>query len=1187
MPEIKYTPEQLAAINDRGGALLVSAAAGSGKTKVLVERLMSRIEAGADADDFLVITYTKAAAAELRGKIIDEIQKRIAQDPTGRHMRRQAALCCRAQISTIHSFCAGIIRENAHLLGLTPDFRVADESETRLLKERMLERVLDGRYEDMESFEGFSELVDTMAAGRDDSRLAEIILDAHSKLQSHPYPEDWVSEQLEAMDTSGVTDALDTVWGRAVMEKAVKTAGYWLQRMQEAYREACGDGKFLAAYGDSMMTTIDGLMEFIAASEKSWDRAVTAAWDIQFPKAGRAVGCDGIKETRKKCKAATEKLRDSFIGDSRTVLKDMADVYPAVKALFRLVLDFDREYAGEKRRRNILDFSDQEHMAVYLLRDKETGLPTALAREISQRFEEIMVDEYQDVNAVQDMIFSCVSRDGKNIFMVGDVKQSIYRFRLADPTIFLKKYASFADSSDAREGEPRRVILSKNFRSRAEILDGVNFIFKNIMSPELGEMEYTEREFLYHGASDIETPERPVELNLLDMSGGGDDEDSPDKLRCEASFTARRIMEMAASGFPVPDGNGGTRPVNFGDFAILLRSAKARGGVFASELEALGIPVSFDRGEDFFKTTEISVMMSILTVIDNPRQDIPLIAAMKSPVFGFTMDELSDIRLSGGGDFYDALLISAEKDEKSAEFLKRLGELRDTAADMPADRLIWKIYEDTGLPAIVSAMPGGEKRRQNLMELFRYARKYESAGYKGLFSFIGCMRGLMERGESPGDSGDGGSGGAVTIMTIHKSKGLEFPVVILADACKKINLTDTNQPLVIHSELGAGPRKIDLERRIQYPTLPRTAVGQRITAETLSEEMRVLYVALTRAREKLIINCTMKDAAKTIDQLSEGMRLPVPPQLLESRKSMGDWILMAALCRPEAEKALNGQYSREPAAYSGFDWDIRLVDGGSVMEDRPGPAGRYADKTVKEPPAEDTAAVAERLAWRYGHMEASLLPSKLTATELKGRFADSEAAEEAEPVIKGKTAAALRTPSFLRKDRGLTPAERGTALHLVMQFIDFEKCGALQEIQDEIRRLVDTELITPEQAACVEPGKILGFFESDTGKLIMGADGLRRELKFSVLVPAERYFKGGGADEILLQGVIDCCAEKNGELIILDFKTDRVSPETVGMRAEYYRGQLEAYAGAMEKMTGKKVAKKLLYFFAVGRTAEL
>ncbi|MDR1589142.1 MAG: helicase-exonuclease AddAB subunit AddA [Oscillospiraceae bacterium] len=1194
------TREQAEASGLRGGALLVSASAGSGKTRVLVERLLGYVaepDGDADIDDFLVITYTRAAAGELRGRILGELARRRAEDPGNARLGRQAVLCHRAQIGTIHGFCAELLRENAHRLELPPDFRVADENECALLKAQALDAVFDARCDAMYAggapasadAGGFALLADMFFTGRGDRRLRDIVTDVHTRLLSHPYPRKWVSDRLEELELEGVSDAARTVWGEVVMRDARRAALHWLAVMRRLADEAELYPDFQKAYGRSVAVTVGGLESFLAALDHGWDAARALA-RVEFPQA-RVSGYDDLKEARTRCAKGMKKVAGMFEYGSAELLDDMRAIAPVISELLRLTLDFDAAYAARKRERGLIDFSDQEHMACELLVDAGTGHPTAIALAARDRFREILIDEYQDVNAVQELIFRAVSRDGRNVFMVGDVRQSIYGFRLADPTIFLKKYREYAEPESAPDGG-RRVVLAENFRSRAGILDAVNYVFENIMSEEFGGMAYTEREFLRAGrAEDTAAVEPPVELDILDMDAASAPEDASESLKAveaEAEHVARRIGELMRAAPFIPDGYGGLRAADCADFAILLRSVRNKAVYYYRALERHGIPAELPGGEGFFDTLEIKIAMSLLHVIDNPMQDIPLISALRSPSYGFTADELARIRAAAPeGDFYSALRAAALTDEKCGAFTAELDALRAAAPDMPADRFIFHVYNVTGLPARMAALRGGARRRDNLMLLAEYARKFEANGYKGLFGFVSYMRRLAESGREPGERREATAvGGAVRVMSVHKSKGLEFPVVFLADTAKKFNRESARAPAMVHSRLGIGVKRRDAARRIEYQTLARAAIGSALTSEMMSEELRVLYVAMTRAREKLVIVSTQRQAGRYLEKLSRYASRPVHAQTLMDSPGVSDWILLAALTRPEAARLVDGAGSLPlpPDA-----WDMRLYDapGPDMLPSGAPPDARAGTEAGVGAAALDGSIeeLGRRFAFVYPWRASEELPSKLTVTELKGRASDGEAARDAQMYIRERRADFI-LPEIRSGEGGLTGAERGTAVHLIMQHADYGKCSGPEGVKAEIDRLIDARLITAEQGAAADVLAISAFFTSATGAELRAADRVFREFKFSLLTPAPEFFPGGDG-EILFQGIVDCAYVKNGEITVVDFKTDRVTEETAGAAAERYSRQLGHYAAALTRVTGLPVSRKLIYFFALGRFWEI
>ena len=1201
----ELTKQQQAVVDDRGGTLLVSAAAGSGKTRVLVERLLDRVEReGLDVDSFLVITYTKAAAAELRSRIVEELSDRLAAHPEDGHLRRQSTLVYKAQISTVHAFCAQLLREQGHLLDLNPDFRLLDESEAGLLMLDTLTDVLERRYETLEEGDDFSLLVDTMSAGRDDSRLVQIVLDIRGRVQSHPHPDAWLTQQETAFALEGVEEAGETAWGRLLLADAERQADHWAGQMARAIELCACDDVFEANYAPSLSATLDGLRHFAAGTRQGWD-AARAALPIPFPTPGRKkvqpglADAERVKDLRSRCKKRMEKLAEGFVDESADLLDDLRAVHPAVRALFALVRDFEAAYTAEKTRRGVLDFSDLEHLAVRLLVGEDG--PTELAEQLSRRYSEIMVDEYQDTNEVQNAIFSALSCRGENLFLVGDVKQSIYRFRLADPTIFLEKYRTFPSYEHARPGEPRRINLTKNFRSRPEILEGANFLFRSLMSVAFGEMDYTPEEFLYPGPDFPESVNPAVELDVLDLSGEDAEEDRPREEQAarvskdlqEARFAARRVRAMLDEGFPVCDGRGGVRPVEPGDMVILLRSPGTVLPHYARALAERGIPWEAEGGGDFFASTEVNMALSLLQIVDNPRQDVPLISALRSPVYGFTADQLALLRAgSPRGDFFSAVQAGADRGDKPcADFLKELEELRFGAGDMSCYQLLWRLYDRSNLMGVFGAMSNGEERQANLLLLTELARRFEGAGHKGLYGFLSHLTRLREKGERISAPDPGREGGGVRILSIHRSKGLEFPVVLLCGLSRRLNREDMQRPILFHPRLGVGPKRLDMGCMVEYPTLARRAVARQLEYEMMAEELRLLYVAVTRAKDKLILSIPLTGGGKDVAKLAADAGCPAEPQALAACQSVGQWVLLPVLTRPEAApiRDAGGAEVPPPRISLGPAWDVRWIPGAALAA--PPPVRREEKGSAAPAPVPDTG-LAARLSWTYPHQVDVELPSKLTATQLKGRELDREMAEDTAQGMRSRpeesVGQTLRRPRFVEEEFGLTSAQKGVALHLVMQYIDFDKTASAAQVAREIRRLVREEFLTPEQGDAVEPERIAAFFASPLGREVRAARGLRREFKFSLLVPARDYWPEAGEEErVLLQGVVDCCFETSEGITVVDFKTDRVRGEALRRRAEGYRSQLETYSRALEEIMDRPVVRRVLWFFSEDRAVEL
>jgi ATP-dependent helicase/nuclease subunit A len=1148
MSEFQLTASQQQAVDLQGQSLLVSAAAGSGKTRVLTERLCARVVAGENIDRFLVITFTRAAAAELKGRILQELNDLTAQNPQDKHLRRQSALLYRAQIGTIDSFCTAVVRENAHRLGISPGFTVLDEERCQSMLARALEDVLDDAYETIEDDPGLEQLVNSVGAGRDDSRLAELVRQVYAQLQSRAWPEKWAQTALEALNVAGITDAGQTPWGSYLLADAAQEAGYWAEEVDKATAVMTRpeNEPLWKGYGEAFQWLGQVMRDVVRSSREGWDKT-TQVLSQEVPRLGavRKFEDEGLKKQIQAVwnggKKALQKMQKTLAGDSASLLAGVRRSKPAMEALMRLVFSLDKAYEQRKHRADACDFSDVEHLCLKLLCDEQTAQPTVLAGEISNRFAEVMVDEYQDVNAVQELIFQRVSGEGERLFMVGDVKQSIYRFRLADPTIFNEKFQRFQTGQDGT-----CVLLRENFRSRRSVLDACNAVFEAIMSPALGEIVYDEQARLVCGASYPAEGEVKPELCILDPVSP-DEEETPDKRRAEAQYVAERIQAMVASGTPVSDGKGGTRPMTYGDVAVILRTPNTSGSAYRQALVEKNIPVTARQGSNFFDQPEVNFALSMLAVADNPRQDVPLIAALRGLPFGFTPDELSAIRGQSRGDFWDALCQREQEDEKCRRFVALVEQLRDLAREEPTETVLRWLYDRTGLMAACAASPDAQRRTGCLMQLYEYARQFEQDGNRGLFRFVSWLKELESRGMEPPSPS---SGGAVEILSVHKSKGLEFPVVFLVDNSHRWNNRGGGRVLC-HSQLGLGMRLTDSQRGVEWPTLPYRAIAQKIRQEELSEQERVLYVAMTRAKERLIMTCVLPKAEEKLAELRPTAHVPVSPRLLATASDTAKWLQWAAL------------------ADGGRTIDLHIVKPPEKL------AAATAEKTSGL--GADPALVAElrqRLSWQYPYEGAVSLPSKLTATEVKGLTA-----EEADPEAANLTQQAatshrrFRVPKLGREETALTGAERGVAEHLVMQYIDFSQTDSLASIAQEIARLQEQGFLDRRQAESVPPEDIWAFFQSDIGQRLKKADKVIREFKFSLLCPAQTWFSHAPAgEEILLQGVVDCCIQERDKLTVIDFKTDaQVHPEL-------YTPQLAAYAMAMERIFQKPVQGAVLWY---------
>lgn len=1183
------TPQQQAAVEDRGGSLLVSAAAGSGKTRVLVERLFRYVtEERRNIDDFLIITYTRAAAAELRGKIAAELSRRMGEDPSNAHLRRQLLRVYQADIKTVDAFCTALLRENTHLLAreedkhaLTPDFRVLDDAEAALIRRRCLDRTLSRFYEDLTP--GGEQLADTLGAGRDDSALAELVLELYDKLQSHASPEDWLLRSRAAWE-SPAPSFDETPYAGVLLDSIRRRAAHWEAQLRRAAARTEGDAPLASGCGLRFLEAAQGFQNLSRAPD--WEAARTLAASVAFPRLATPRGRKddplvlSLKQTWDGAKAALKPLLSWLDVSGDEALEDLRAVAPAMLALLDLTAAFSAAFRAEKLRLNAADFSDQEHLALTLLVRPDGG-PTELGEQVSARYAEILVDEYQDTNEVQNAIFRAVSKEGKNLFTVGDVKQSIYRFRLADPTIFLRKYAAFKPRAQAAEGEDRKIVLSQNFRSRQEVLDAANFVFENILSVEMGEFNYDEDSALHFGA-DYYPPRTDcqTEFHLIAARQKSAEDPRPvKKLTAEARFTARRIRELLDEGFPVTGPDGALRPCKPEDIVVLMRSPGSRAAAFAAALAERDVPCAFQEDGGFFETMEVSAAVALLELIDNPRQDVPLISVLRSPMFGFTPDRLSEIRAAApDGDFYDA--VAAAGGEDCAAFLETLRSFRLAARDMSVHRLLWHIYNRLNLLGLYGAMDRGLERRENLISLARLAESFESGGCRGLFAFAARLRRLLDAGEAPSPA-SGAAAGGVRLMSVHKSKGLEFPIVILADLDHAFSRQDFDASVLVHPALGLGPRRVDLERKIRYPTLARTAIEETLRRENLAEEQRVLYVAMTRPKEKLILVDSLYFAQTRLQRLAAASALPVPPEAVAACRTFGEWLLLPLLCRPEAEALRDLAGAEVPVVpCASAPWRVALHDAGEFRDAPARPGGNGGDRPPEVPFDPDL------LAFQYPYRREAALPAKLTATQLKGRPLDQEIAENAAhtPYIRP-----LSQPRFRRERKGLTPAERGSATHLVLQYLDFGD----PDVSAQAAALVERGLLTAQQAGAVDVPALRRFLASPLAEELRAAEAAGRkplrEYRFTLLVPAREYDpQAAGDDAILLQGVADLCFETAEGLTVVDFKTDRVfTPEEVRDRAERYRPQLEAYSLALGRCLARPVKRRVLYFLAPGEAVEV
>lgn len=1157
------TPQQKMAVENRGGKLLVSAAAGSGKTKVLVDRLMSYLTdavAPANLDDFLIITYTKAAASELRSKISEKLTNYIAEHPENRHMHQQIQRLHMAKICTVHAFCADILREYAYRLDISADFRIAEENECQEIMTGVLQNLLDNAYTESLQDESFLAFIDTQGLGRDDRQVPEIILQIYSSAMCHLNPTAWLNWCLESVKVENLTDAGETVWGAYLIQDLMEYLDLQIHSFERCI---------------SKLEAVSGMEKPVALLRatnlslkslrccKTWDEIVNHPpveyGTLTFKKEHRGTPlAEKVKAIRNNCKEQLSKKLRVFSDHSDIVLAHLEESALASDSLIQLVNAFRTQYSKAKNSRHVLDFTDIEQKMLDLLYGKKRSGLTSIAGEIGQRFREILVDEYQDSNEVQDAIFSALTNIRQNCFMVGDVKQSIYQFRLADPDIFLQKYNTFQSAENATNGAGRKVLLSSNFRSSAGVISAVNDVFTFCMSNKVGGLCYGEAEMLREGIPHVPINDAEVELYGIDVQ--------KDTYEEEATFVARRITELLDGKHMVRNGDI-LRPITADDIVILLRSPGSVGGEFRFALERAGIPCHIGGDSNLLQAPEVESLHAILQIIHNPLQDIPLLAALTSPVFGFTADDLAFIRSSNRYcTFYHALENSSLP--KAVSFISLLSEIRKAARQLTVSQLIHYLFAKVGILSIYGAMEDGDDRVRNLQSFSQIASDYESTGYKDLTYFLSHLSAMEEKGLSTVEAPPVGS---VRIMSIHKSKGLEFPVVFLCGLSRMFNMSDLQKQVLCHKELGLGLVHTDTVKRVRFPTIAKRAIAAKISAESISEELRVLYVAMTRAKDRLIMTYA---AAKLEDRLSDiALRLDMSDrELMTSQVNCpGSWVLQAALQRTEAGAFFHLSDKPECTSVRNDPWKIRVVSGEAAEE-----TTELLELENQAVPTELLEKIRSGLAFSYPHKATTRIPSKLTATQLKGRAKDLEAAEATE--TEQHRTLDFRDP--IVKDWGKHGTDYGNALHRAMQYLDFSLCHSAELIRNDLTRMVNAGLLSSEQAQAVSAEKIARFFKTALGMKLMHANEVLREFKFSILEPADKYYKVSAEDQILLQGVVDCAVIENDGIIILDFKTDYITASNLADKIAQYKSQVITYANALSRIFEKPVTASYIYFFS-------
>ena len=1139
----KLTPQQEMAISNRGGKLLVSAAAGSGKTKVLVDRLLSYLSDPvdpADLDDFLIITYTKAAASELRGKIANKISQRIAEDPENRHLQKQLQRLYLTKISTVHSFCTDILREYAYRLDIASDFRVADEIEAQELRGYAMQQILDEAYTNIHNDADLSAFIDTQGFGRDDRQIPDIIYKVYSSAHCHLNPDAWLDWCVQVNDHTAITDASQTVWGSYLIDDLHRYLDLQIKSLENTANKIVGI-EYMEKPASLLWTIVDQLCALRKCN--GWEE-IRAHMAIDYGRLVFSPKCDDaelkeqIKSVREACKKGLAKKLRRFSMSTEQIMLDAAPTQRATVGLIGLTRKFESAYAKIKRSRRVLDFGDLEHKTLDLLIGKSRSGNTQIADEISDRFREVLVDEYQDSNEVQDAIFEALTGKSQNCFMVGDVKQSIYQFRLADPGIFLEKYDSYVLAEDAERGQGRKILLSSNFRSSGGVIKAVNDVFSTCMSRQVGGLVYGSEEELKEGIPHIPLND---EVELYALEGG------EDKYATEARFVAQRITQLLDGKHMVRQ-DSVLRPITADDIVILLRSPGSVGIEYQFALEQCGVRCVCGGGEDLLKKEEIENLCSFLQIINNPLQDIPLVSVLTSRVVGFTADELAEIRYQNKAvSFFEALQGSVSA--KANSFLSLLEDLRRYSQLNSLSQLIMHILSSTHMDSVYASLQDGAERVENLQSFCRYVTTYEQSVRCGLSHFLEHLEILQERGMEA--ASDDSVTGAVRIMSIHKSKGLEFPVVFLCGLSKEFNKEDIRAQVLCDKELGLGLSCIDTANRVRYPTIAKHAISAKMLAQSLSEELRVLYVAMTRARDRLIMTYTQKNVDHRISELSFRCQMSDLSLMSEDADCPGVWVLLTAL-----KHKADGWRIQYPSVETSGEISQQEV---------------VRDKICEVP----VHMLRDALSFQYPFALSTQLPSKQTATQIKGRIKDIEASENTDyPTI---VQYSWRKPAFVEK--AISGTFYGNAIHAAMQYIRYEVCTNYDGIKRELERLVNEQYISPEQADTINVQKIANLFATDIGDKLRKSKNVLREFKFSILDSASNYCPGVDNEKIMLQGVIDCAIIEPDGITIIDFKTDRVDNETASAVSERYQAQIMTYAKALERIYKLPVKSAMLYYF--------
>lgn len=1238
---VKWTKAQEEAIYTSGSDVLVAAAAGSGKTAVLVERIIQKVmskDDPIDIDELLVVTFTNAAAQEMRNRVGLVLEESLAGQPTSNHLKKQLSLLQRASISTLHSFCMDTVKQYAYLLDIDPSFRIANNMEIDLLQQEVIDDLFEEWYgKEGEEQERFFAVVDRFSSDRNDADVETLILSLYTFSIQNPWPEQWLDSLANTYNISGEFEETDLKWLNVMKEEVQRQFSAIEQEIrlaEQLARESDGPYHYLEAIeadkenlkqAEALVTCWDDLQIFMTQSK--FDRL-----------SGKRVECN--KDIQEEVKRLRNSYRDRwndmknnwFSRDLKSHIADMQELEPVIHQLTVLVKQFKLLFTKKKNEKGIVDFSDLEHYCLQLLVDDASTMedvtPSKVAYQLQEQYKELLVDEYQDTNLVQETIITLISDQvGRgNIFMVGDVKQSIYGFRHADPSLFIDKYKRF----EKDETSGRRIDLASNFRSREHVLTGANYIFRQLLDEAVGDISYDQAaELIYanHMYDETTHADPHPELIIIDRESEveddqeGDENDYKDlgKAQLEARAYAQKIKEwIGEDGQPlqvVDKELESQRDLQYRDIVILLRSM-VWAPTIVDELKQHGVPVYAELSTGYFEAIEIKILLSLLKVIDNPRQDIPLASVLRSPIVGLDEEELTQIRLANRqSGYYDALMayIKTETNDtvtKIKQFLQQLKTFRLSAKQGALSELIWQIYRETGYFDFVGGMPGGRQRQANLRALYDRARTYETTSFRGLFRFLRFIEKMEERGDDLGAARAlSEQEDVVRIMTIHKSKGLEFPVVIIGGMDRQFNVQDLNKKYLLDKNYGLASKYIDPIKRITYPTLFYHALQKVKRQQQLAEEIRVLYVALTRAKEKLAMVGNVTSFQKKQDKWLRMINHPdwvLPAHYRAETKSYLDWV-GPALLRHQDNEILRREETpihqvKQDIYTDASRWKVQVLHGrefvnmGDEIEKETKNVEQYIKRwePLPEHDISKQSSVDARLSYKYPYQQAMSSRAKQTVTEIKRQqevkddYSSDQFVQSYQPPI-------MKRPNFLQHDTNISAAEKGTALHTVMQHLPFKEVLSQEDITKYISEFVDREILTDDVAETIDIQAIENFYQTPIAyHMIKHGDTLYREVPFSLAIKASKLYENwtNETDEhVLIQGVIDCLIPHKDGLILLDYKTDAIHGDVTQEKRQQlmsqYETQMKLYRHAIEAIWKQPVQVAYLYFFSKNELIEV